>query len=69
MNKQTNLVTTAQAATQLGLTYYRVIQFIHGSRLPAVKLGRDWLIQQKDLDKFAAIPRKTGRPRKAKNDG
>ena len=66
MIKKLRYLTTVQAALALGITRRRVNAMI--GRLPAVKIGRDWLILQEDLDKFAAIPRKVGRPRKVKND-
>jgi len=62
-------ITVQQAAERLGLTRWRVYQFIHGGRLAAIKLGRDFLIEPGELARFAAIPRKTGQPRKVKRDG
>ena len=54
-------ITTAEAAKRLGISAIRVRQLIASGRLPAVKLGRDWLIQVADLDLVQHRP--TGRPR------
>jgi len=65
----TDYMTVQQAAEYLGLSRRRVYQFIHAGRLAAIKLGRDFLIEPQELERFAAIPRKTGQPRKVKRDG
>lgn len=49
-------VTTQQAGEILGVTSQRVIALIRGKRLPAVKVGRDWLIAMRDLEKFEKRP-------------
>ena len=43
-------LTTQQASEVLGVTPQRVLALIHSGRLPAVKLGRDWLIAMQDLE-------------------
>jgi excisionase family DNA binding protein len=53
---------TAEAAARLGVSQARVRQLIKAGRLPAARVGRDWLIQERHL-KLVAV-RKTGRPRK-----
>jgi excisionase family DNA binding protein len=58
-----NLLTTRDAATRLGVTVTRVQAMIIAGRLPAEKLGRDYVIREADL-KFVA-DRKPGRPPKA----
>lgn len=58
------LLTTSQAARALGVSTIRVRQFIRTGRLPAVKAGRDWLIDTDALDTFAHTTRPTGRPRR-----
>ena len=58
-----NLITTKQAAERLGVSVKRVTALIREDRLPAEKVGRDWLINEKDLAKVK--DRQTGRPRKA----
>jgi excisionase family DNA binding protein len=57
-----NPLTTAQAAEKLGVTSSRVLALIHAKRLPAMKVGRDFIIQPKDLAKVKN--RKPGRPKK-----
>lgn len=57
------LMSTADAARKLGVTANRVRALIRGKRLKAVRVGRDWLIDAKDLE--AVKKRKPGRPRKA----
>jgi excisionase family DNA binding protein len=56
------LLTTKQAAKALGVNDSRVRQLILAGRLPALKMGRDWIIKEKDLKKVA--DRKHGRPKK-----
>lgn len=55
-------LTTAEAAARLGVTQARVRQLILAKKLPARKVGRDWLIRPSDLSKVAI--RTPGRPRK-----
>lgn len=57
-----NLLTVDQAADELGVTARRVRAMIADDRLPAEKVGRDWLIKKADLVKVKE--RKPGRPRK-----
>lgn len=56
-----NLITTKQAAERLGVSVKRVTALIRAERLPAEKVGRDWLINEKDLAKVK--DRRTGRPK------
>jgi excisionase family DNA binding protein len=56
------ILTTKQAAKALKVNDSRVRQLILSGRLPALKLGRDWIIKEKDLKKVEN--RKPGRPRK-----
>lgn len=57
-------MTTEQAAERLGVSPQRVRMLIKEERLPATRLGRDWLVNEKDL-KLVAV-RKPGRPPKKK---
>ena len=57
------LITTAQAADQLGVSIRRVQALIKARRLPAEKVGRDWLINEFNLERVAE--RKPGRPPKS----
>ena len=54
------LLTTAQAAAILQVTRRRVHAIIAAGRLPARKLGRDWLIEPADLAAYRPLP--SGRP-------
>jgi len=59
------MITTAEAATRLGLTVRAVQKMIEAGRLSAQKVGRDYLIAPdalKNITKQAA-----GRPPKAKS--
>jgi excisionase family DNA binding protein len=57
-------LTVKQAASELGISVPRVHQLIQEERLPAEKLGRDWIIESSDLEKVKDRP--TGRPAKEK---
>lgn len=59
------LLSTAEAATKLGVTIGRVQQLIWDGLLPAQKVGRDYVINQDDLKLVEDRP-KVGRPPKAK---
>ena len=56
------LLTTPEAAERLGITLARVQQLIWKGRLPAQKIGRDYVINEDDLKLVAE--RKPGRPAK-----
>lgn len=56
------MITTNEAASLLGVTVQRIHQFISEGRLPAQKLGRDYIINDEDL-KLVEV-RKPGRPPK-----
>jgi excisionase family DNA binding protein len=60
------LLTTKDAAARLGVTVTRVQQLILAGRLPAEKMGRDYVIKEDDLKLVA--DRKPGRPRKAQSE-
>ena len=57
-----DFLTTKQVAARLGITPRRVQALVTAGRLPAQKIGRDYLIKEADL-KLVAI-RKVGRPKK-----
>ena len=54
------LITTKEAAKELGVTMRRVQALIKAGRLPAQKMGRYCIIRMADLDKVRV--RKPGRP-------
>ncbi len=58
------LLTTKDAASALGVNDSRVRQLILAGQLPAMKLGRDWVIEERNLKKVENR-RKPGRPKKA----
>ena len=60
------IISTAEAAKRLNVTVSRVRKMIVAKRLKAIKVGREWLIDPKDLD--AVKDRKVGRPRKARKN-
>jgi excisionase family DNA binding protein len=58
-----DLLTTEQAATELGVTTTRIRQLILAGELEAEKAGRDWLIEREALESVRER-RRPGRPRK-----
>jgi len=60
-----DLIGTKEAAEKLGVSLRRVQQLIELGTLPAQRIGRDYLIQEKDLSKVT-IHGKPGRPQKNK---
>lgn len=54
------ILTTTEAAIRLGVSTRRVQAMIKSGRLPATKMGRDWMIKEKDLK--LVEDRKPGRP-------
>ena len=60
------LLTAKQAAQILGVDDSRVRVLIREGRLPAQKVGRDWVILEPDLE--LVKDRKPGRPKKQKGD-
>jgi excisionase family DNA binding protein len=56
------LLSTKEASERLGVSVLRVQQLIWDGRLPAQKIGRDYVIDENDLKLVA--DRKTGRPKK-----
>lgn len=57
------LLSTPQVAERLGVTVARVQALIWAGRLPAQKVGRDYVIQEADLR--LVKDRKPGRPQSA----
>ena len=60
MNRPTARLTTKEAAGRLGVSVRRVQALIAAGRLPAQKIGRDWIIPEHAL--LAVAERKPGRP-------
>lgn len=65
-NKLMKLLPTKDVAKALGVTVQRVHALIKSGRLPAQKIGRDYLIDEKDLELVRV--RKVGRPKKQKDE-
>ena len=63
------LFTVRECAAVLGVKKRRVQQFIQEGRLQANKIGGRWFITPEEVERFKAIPRRsgnfTGRPRVA----
>jgi excisionase family DNA binding protein len=55
------LVGTTEAATLLGISPNRVRQLIAKGQLPAIRVGRTFVIRRAEVKRFAAEP--PGRPR------
>jgi excisionase family DNA binding protein len=55
-------LTTTEAAAILQVIPRRVRALIESGKLPAERIGRDWVIKPKDLDRLKG--RTPGRPRK-----
>ena len=56
------LLSTTQAAARVGISVARIQTFIWEGRLPAMKIGRSYAIDEDDLK--LVEDRKTGRPPK-----
>lgn len=61
-----NLIGTKEAAEKLGVSQQRIQALIKDGRLPAKLVGRDYIINEDDLE--LVRERKTGRPPKTKNE-
>lgn len=57
-----DLITTKEAAENLGISMRRVTALIEAGRLPSMQVGREHLIKRSDLE--LVRERKTGRPKK-----
>ncbi len=55
-------VTTRDAAGRLGVTVRRVQAMLQSGRLKGRKVGRDWMVDRKDLARVARMDRRPGRP-------
>lgn len=61
-----NLLTVKEVSEKLNITVWRVHQLIKEQRLPAQKLGSQYVVKESDLAKVA--DRKVGRPKKDKSN-
>jgi excisionase family DNA binding protein len=62
--KLAKFITNKEVAARLGISKQRVWQLIQSGKLPAQKVGRDWIIEEKVLERPEIRDRKPGRPRK-----
>ncbi len=58
---QGRLMTISEAAERLGLSVAMVRRYCSTGKLPAQKVGRDWAVRQRDIERFAAASRRRGR--------
>lgn len=56
-------ITIAEAASRLGITATRVRQLIDLGKLPAVKFGRDWQVDESSVAKRQRIAAKGRLPK------
>ena len=52
IKSKSNYVTSAEAAESLGFSPDHVRKLINQGRIKAEKLGRNWIIEKKSLDKI-----------------
>ena len=57
-----DIISVKEAAKELGVSPRRMLTFIYDGRLPARKMGHDWVIQKQDLEPLRVRP--TGRPKR-----
>lgn len=62
MATSTNVYTSQEAARILGISDAMVRRYCIDERLRGRKIGRDWVIESEELERFKAIPRETGNP-------
>lgn len=55
------VISTYQAAELVGVARVTILKWIQRGHLPAVKVGRDYIIQRSDLDQCAATMRERKR--------
>lgn len=63
-NRGATLLTTKQAAAVLGIAARTVKDYCSDGVLKCTKLGRDWVIDERDLATFQQERKPRGRPRK-----
>jgi excisionase family DNA binding protein len=52
------------AANEIGVSRQTLWRYVNAGRLPAEKIGRDFVIRREDLEAFKAARKPAGRPRK-----
>lgn len=56
-------LTTDEAAKSIGVTRWRVWQWIKAGEMRAVRAGVLWLVPEDEIQKFIVRDKKVGRPR------
>ena len=59
------VVSVQRAAEITGLHPETIREYLRAGRIKAQRIGRVYVIDERDLKRFLATPRKPGRPRKA----
>lgn len=59
---QGRLLNVNEAADRLGLSVAMVRRYCSAGKIIAQKVGRDWAIRRREVERFAATPRHSGRP-------
>jgi excisionase family DNA binding protein len=54
------LITTKEAAKILGVDPHQISRLVRNGKLPAQKIGRDWLIEEKDVQYYVENRPKPG---------
>jgi len=62
--KEDELLPTAEVATRLGVSRQRVLELITEGRLPAIKVGRAYVVRSADVASLKL--HNVGRPRRIK---
>jgi excisionase family DNA binding protein len=60
------VVSTQKAAEITGLHVETIREYLRAGRIKATRIGRTYVIDERDLRRFMATPRKPGRPPKEK---
>lgn len=47
-----NLISVNQTAEQLGISRVQVVRLIHAGKIPAQKVGRNYVIDKKELEDY-----------------
>lgn len=62
------LLTTAEAAERLGITARSVARLLKGGKLAGTLRGRDYLIEEEEVERYKRERRPVGRPKTVSND-
>lgn len=62
------MLTTKQAATELGIQPGSVKKLCQRGVLKAERIGRDWLVEQSEIERYKTERRRPGKPKGASNE-